>query len=417
MRIAILGGGGVGVCAALELAHCGHAVDIYEQDSMPIKRASLVNEGKIHQGFLYANDPSRRTARLMALGALSFRACLSRWLDVTAHPFDASTPFVYAVHKDTMINVENLQHHYAACCEIFQQLRNASGLRYLGRDEPMSFRRLSPSELESILDPIHFAAAFITSELSIDPRPLAQQLRAAVSGEPRITFIGDAFVESVERRKNGGYFVAFSNKGSQQAGPYDQVVNALWDGRLAIDRTLGIIPKRSWIYRHKFGNRINVRLGPGDLPSVTMVLGPFGDVVNFGPKGIYLSWYPFGMVKTSFELQPPANWTLVDNATRYEIFDRSFKIWSRFCPKLLAINFRRDLVEPSSGIIFAWGDTNIDDPNSKLHDRYDIGVHSVAGYHSVNTGKYTMVPYLGLKVAQRVLGKESAPGLIETLER
>src|SRR4029453_6941065 len=120
MRIAILGGGGVGVCAALELAHCGHSVDIYEQDSKPIMRASFVNEGKIHQGFLYANDPSRRTARLMALGALSFRVCLSRWLDVAAHPFDVSTPFVYAVHKDTMIDVEHLQHHYAACCKIFE---------------------------------------------------------------------------------------------------------------------------------------------------------------------------------------------------------------------------------------------------------------------------------------------------------
>jgi len=262
--------------------------------------------------------------------------------------------------------------------------------------------------LESILDPIYFAAAFITSELSVDPRSLAPRLRAAVLDEPRITFIGGAFVESVERRKNGGYFVAFSNKGDQQAGPYDQIVNALWDGRLAIDRTLGIVPKRSWIYRHKFGNRINVRLAPDELPSVTMVLGPFGDVVNFGPNGAYLSWYPFGMVKTSFELQPPANWTVVDSSTRSEIFERSFEIWSRFCPKLLGINVCHDMIDPSSGVIFAWGETDIDDPSSKLHDRYDIGVHSVEGYHSVNTGKYTMVPYLGLKVAQRVLGKESA---------
>jgi hypothetical protein len=30
----------------------------------------------------------------------------------------------------------------------------------------------------------------------------------------------------------------------------------------------------------------------------------------------------------------------------------------------------------------------------------------VDGYHSVNTGKYTMVPYLGLRAAERVLGVE-----------
>src|SRR5437764_8152268 len=139
MRIAILGGGGVGVCAALELAHCGHSVDIYEQDSQPIMRASLVNEGKIQQGFLYANDPSRRTAQLMALGALSFRACLSRWLDITPHPFDVSTPFVYAVHKDTMINVENHHHHYAAYSEIFQQFNISSAFHYLGPDARLCF--------------------------------------------------------------------------------------------------------------------------------------------------------------------------------------------------------------------------------------------------------------------------------------
>src|SRR5215208_7051347 len=101
MRIAILGAGGVGVCAALELAHSGHSVDIYEQDQKPLMRASRINEGKIHQGFLYAKDSSRRTARLMALGALNFTACLSRWLDLTSDPLNVSEPFVYAVHKDT----------------------------------------------------------------------------------------------------------------------------------------------------------------------------------------------------------------------------------------------------------------------------------------------------------------------------
>jgi hypothetical protein len=137
------------------------------------------------------------------------------------------------------------------------------------------------------------------------------------------------------------------------------------------------------------------------------VLGPFGDVVNFGANGIYLSWYPVGMIATSLAARPAPDWTLLNDSIRNEIFDRSFKIWSRFCPRLSAINFRQDMVDPSSGVIFAWGDTDIDDPDSKLHDRYEIGIQSIEGYHSVNTGKYTMVPYVGLKVAQRVLGEES----------
>jgi hypothetical protein len=369
-------------------------------------RASRVNEGKIHQGFLYAKDRSKRTARMMAEGALAFSACLSRWLDLGDAPLDVSTPFVYAVHKESMVDINNLRRHYADCIAILHEMQALSGLRYLGRDEPASFRELGRHELESILDPAHFTGAFVTSELSVDPRTLAGRLRDAVLAESRITFIANSLVVGVTRRKAGGYSVAFDNDGAQQAGPYDHVVNALWEGRLAIDRSMGIEPARSWIFRHKFGSRVSVPLKPGDLPSVTMVLGPFGDIVNFGPNGLYLSWYPFGMVDTSFDLQPPPSWARLDEMARFDVFDRSLGEWSRFCPKLLDINFSRGMVDPSSGIIFAWGDTDIGDPHSRLHDRYTIGVQSIDRYHSVNSGKYTMVPYFGLKAAERVLGQE-----------
>ena len=40
---------------------------------------------------------------------------------------------------------------------------------------------------------------------------------------------------------------------------YDHVVNALWDGRLAVDATLGIRPKRPWLYRFRYGVRFESR--------------------------------------------------------------------------------------------------------------------------------------------------------------
>ena len=184
------------------------------------------------------------------------------------------------------------------------------------------------------------------------------------------------------------------------------MVNSLWESRLAIDRSLQIAPARDWLYRHKFGNRVRLPLAPVNLPSVTMVLGPFGDIVNFGPGGFYLSRYPVGMVDVSTESQPPADWAALATPARHDVFDRSLNAWSRFCPKLGALDFSRDRIDADSGVIFAWGATDIDDPDSRLHDRYEIGIHSVGGYHSVNTGKYTMVPYFGLKAAERVLGLE-----------
>ena len=98
----LLGAGGVGICAALEIASRGFPVDVYDRDTLPVGRASYVNEGKIHQGLLYAKDPSRRTVDILLPGALAFYACLRRWLDLKPEDLQLSTPFIYAVSRRSM---------------------------------------------------------------------------------------------------------------------------------------------------------------------------------------------------------------------------------------------------------------------------------------------------------------------------
>jgi hypothetical protein len=407
----VLGGGGVGVCAALELARAGHHADIFEQDALPVRRASRINEGKIHQGILYAKDPTNRTAALMIRGALAFSACLSRWIDGDAATLGLSTPFVYAVHEDSMLSADDMRAHFARCYAMFEELRAASGLSYLGTDAPAAFYDLTPRDAEAILDPRSFSAAIMTSELSVDPRRIADRLGAAVLSEPRLSFVGAATVVEVKRRAAGGFDIVFDRDGRQKAGPYDQVINAAWESRLVFDRQLGIAPTQPWIHRHKFGNRVHVPLKADDLPSLTVVLGAFGDLVNYREGGFYLSWYPIGMVAKSFDLAPPTDWNDISDAQRRDVFERSLAHWRALCPKLNELTFPPEAVDATSGAIVAWGQTDVDDPDSKLHDRYQIGVHSVDGYHSVNTGKYTMVPYLGFQAANRVLGIEDTLGL------
>lgn len=87
-----------------------------------------------------------------------------------------------------------------------------------------------------------------------------------------------------------------------------------------------------------------------------------------------------------------------------EVFRRSLAEWRKRCPSLATLAFLDKDVDPSGGVIFAWGDTGLDDPWSKLHDRHEVGVYSVGNYHSVNTGKYTLGPLMGLKTAERILG-------------
>lgn len=400
-KIAVLGGGGAGSCVALELAAHGHRVDVFEQDESPVMRASRVNEGKIHLGILYANDPAARTAELMTRGALAFSDLLERWLDLPASDLVLSTPFLYAVHHDSMVSPEALEQHYRKTCTEFAQLQAASGATYLGQREAPDFRRLAAPEVEAVLDPEHFSAVYWTSERAVDPRVVADRMRLVVLDTPGVNFRGGSRVTGVSRGTRG--FEITLEDGSTD-GPYDQVVNTLWAGRLTIDRQMGFEPPRPWIHRHKFGSRILTPLRADQIPSVTMVLGPFGDIVNFGENGMYLSWYPIGMVDTSRELEPPRSWSDLERDDRLEVFHRSRAVWERFCPLLADLEIDDSVIDPVSGPIFAWGDTDIDDPDSELHERFTIGVHSVEGYHSVNTGKYTTMPYMAMEAARRVLG-------------
>lgn len=50
---------------------------------------------------------------------------------------------------------------------------------------------------------------------------------------------------------------------------FDHVVNALWDGRLAVDATLGLLPRRPWLHRFKYGIQFRRPAGEPALPTVT----------------------------------------------------------------------------------------------------------------------------------------------------
>jgi FAD dependent oxidoreductase len=402
-RTAILGAGGVGVCAALELARRGRTIDLYDESSRPVTRASLHNEGKIHLGLVYARDRSLRTARTMLFGAINFRSCLKRWIDIDPVDVTLSTPYYYGVHEGTMTSVEELRRHYDRCKKLLEDACSSTGLSYLGGERTLLAEEIPRREMEALLAGEYFLTAFRTTERAVDPRVVADLLRAAVFATPRIRFVANAHVSGVTRSDTDSLRVSFRLDGEEYEEEYDHVVNSLWHGRLEIDAKLGIAPERGWIHRYKLGGWINTPIGPETVPSVTAVLGPFGDLVNLGRRGAYFSWYPAGMIGTSHELKPP-EWDLsLSSARRQAILRRSYDEWLKRCPGLRSLEYSDGVVAPAGGVIFAWGATDIHDDCSRLHTRSEIGIHSVGNYHSVNTGKYSMTPYLGYKVAERVL--------------
>jgi hypothetical protein len=77
---------------------------------------------------------------------------------------------------------------------------------------------------------------------------------------------------------------------------------------------------------------------------------------------------------------------------------------SKFVVSLRELAFEELIdVTVKGGVIVAWGETDIYDPKSELHRRYEIGVTSDRQFHSVDPGKLTMAPYFAQMCADRIL--------------
>ena len=150
--IVVLGAGLAGAGVALELARRGIRVTLLDRDVRPLNRSSLRNEGKIHLGFIYANDLSRGTAFLQLEGALRFRTILARWLDPGTGWLVPSAPFHYLVARDSIIPPSSLADHYAAVeARYRQRLREDADLDYLGNRPDCVVRKLGDGEIGKVL--------------------------------------------------------------------------------------------------------------------------------------------------------------------------------------------------------------------------------------------------------------------------
>jgi hypothetical protein len=156
------------------------------------------------------------------------------------------------------------------------------------------------------------------------------------------------------------------------------------------------------MHRFKLALHVGLSAGLRDLPTVTFVLGPYGDVVNFGGARAYLSWYPVSRIASSTALVPPAMDAAVDAARRDGVSRAIVGGLTDLLPGLAQLEPSGPEKELNGGYIFAWGDTDIDDAGSGLHRRYDIGVHSDGGYHSIDTGKLTMAPLNAATLGERI---------------
>jgi class 3 adenylate cyclase len=398
MRVAILGGGVTGVCAALELAARGHAVDLYEQGAELVGRASYWNEGKIHLGLVYAQDRSRRTARTMLEGALRFRPLLARWIETDTLVRAVSAPFMYAVARGSLVPPSAVEAHFRAVADLYRSLGQRRGTGYVAPLEGWIWR---PIDGDSILDRNEIAAAYLTEERAIDTFLVAAGLRSAALASPNLTVHTNSVVKSVTKGRGTELCVASDRDGYESSETYGAVVNALWQNRLSIDASFGLTESRPLFHRFKIGlhsRSVVVR----DLPTVTFVLGPFGDTVNFGHRS-YLSWYPACHIYNSRERAPTMTDDQLLGRDLRDVEAGTLDAIGRLIPSLQAdLRHSAGHWRIGGGYITAWWKTDIDNERSQLHERYQIGVHSAGTYHSIDTGKYTVGPLFAEAVCDRI---------------
>lgn len=396
--VAVLGAGIQGCCLALALGRRGIAVDLIDRRSQPMLGTSVNNEGKVHLGFVYTKDPLRETHRLMARGALAFSSALREIADIEPALYTQGTRFHYAVPHHSQLSCGEVEAHFQRVEETALAEQEASGDTYLGRRLHRLFRRADDVELRQFFAPSTVAAAFETEEEAVDPLRLADLLRNAVLRHPRIRFLGEALVSEATITSDEEVHLVLMRGEERTRQRYAAVANCLWAGRLKLDASLGLMPTRPWLFRYKALVRVLApELASCAVPSTTLVVGSYGDVVNYGGGSFYISWYPNFKLAETRELDGFGLYDSLEGVDHRQLAKGGIEAMAAYVPELDCLLGSQHKFEVGGGVIFGWGSTDIDDPQSGLHERWRIGPQRHGPYVTVDTGKYTMAPYFALE--------------------
>jgi hypothetical protein len=303
------------------------------------------------------------------------------------------------VHRASQAPPPAIEAHFSAVTALLESLARRPDAEYVASFEGWIWRPIASS---AIFEGEDVVAAYETEERSIDPLVVAAELRSAARASPRLTVLTGLEVSKVREGRGAELRVESASDGRTRGETYDAVVNALWQNRLAVDHGLGLDEGRAVLHRFKIGLHSKPSFEPGDLPSVTFVLGPFGDTVNFGRRA-YLSWYPAGHVHTSRERSPARSDDDLLGSDLEPVENATIEALSHL------LRSHREVLRRSRGqwhlggaYITAWGRTDIDDQRSQLHQRFEVGVHSRGTYHSIDTGKYTLGPHFAERACDRI---------------
>ena len=394
-RVAVLGAGIMGCCLALNLARSGVGVTLVDQHAEPMQGASRWNEGKIHLGYLYGADSALGTVRHLLTGGLRFGRELRRLLgtDLTAHT--TGDDDLYLIHRDSVVDLPALRTQFDLVSRIVRDHPDA-------RDYLVDLRRATAvevgrGELDGLAGPA-VVGGFRVPERSVQTNWLADELAAAVAAEPRITTqLGTRVVRVQQGLTDRVRVLGWPD----YAEDFDVVVNALWQGRLAIDVTAGLEPDDVWSHRFRRCAFVRTR-DVVDVPSAIVAVGPFGDVKNYNGRDFYLSWYPVGLAAEGSAIEPPVPADLSPEGAA-DFVGQVRRALELVMPRVGEVFDAAEATVVEGGYVFARGRGSIGDPGSGLHRRDAYGVSRLGNYLSVDTGKYSTAPWMARLTAAAIV--------------
>lgn len=383
----------MGTMTALFAARRGAKVVLFEKNSRIMQGASRFNEGKIHLGCLYSASPTLETAKLVLPGGLHFQhlceEILERKIDTLMSPEDD----IYAVHEESVAKAETVRAYIASIAELVADHPD----RHLCRHDVSAkcFKTLSMTQVRQFASD-RIVAAFSVPERSVATQVFADWLETRTLEDPSIEVRTSHTVLSAS--KSDDDLMQVTTDRITLSG-FNSVVNALWEGRPAVDKAS--VGRTDPISHHRFRLSAFLKNAHARHPSAVVCTGAFGDIKNYGQGQYYVSWYPAGLIAESETIDPPPFAPLTDEEER-NILIKIAKGLGDALPGVPEIFETSSECHLRGGWVYAQASGRLQDPTSSLHHRELMGVYRSGQYYSVDTGKFSTAPLIAKNLASRI---------------
>ena len=408
-RVAVLGAGIQGCVMALMFRRHGYDVVVIDKMGSIMQRASAAGEGKIHMGFVYNKDLTMKTAVHMMKSALRFSSYLDYvvgeqipWAELKSEAFS------YLIPYSSLVSPSEFESYSAQLEQIYKKILSSNpGDSYLGSRPDKIIERIP---LTRYVNSSFFEAMYTSEEYAIEPNKLKKLMEnALISNGVKLAMKRE--ISGVQKNYNAtslGDYQVLTNTGTHD---FDFIVNCLWEGRHAIDKTMDLPFNSGNNVRFKFGLKFSFMEEYAHFPSFTIVNGPFGDFVRYdkGVSDMYFSYYPSALIGMTNNETAMMEWDglasgIVPNDVFSQQLEAHWKGFQKFFPLSKAYF---DNPKLGGGYILGNGKTGITDPNSELHERSDYPFMVDQGYISVSTQKLTSAPYNAYLLEKELFPREN----------